>query len=153
MIPLKQALLAFCRTLANPSEGCLHTHVHYRHHQKAFCQDCGYKVNFVWTLLHCRGCDYRRQATYGLGGAIVPKEKYCSHCGSASYRRVLKEDIQSEEIPYALCSKQADYSSNKVSNPFQETRSSFSPPPFYTWNKDEAGVVEGEVLKKEERRA
>lgn len=111
--------------------------------RKGFCPDCGYKIALLWTICRCRTCGSKRQLRKNLDGRVMPLSRYCQHCGEIDYQIVKKEKINVHEMPYALLSKEIDYSeerlqtSRRAENPFQKAQGRG----FH--------VVEGEVVRQE----
>ena len=49
---------------------------------KCYCPDCGRGLIFRWRVLHCTGCNHRRETRYLLR-QIVPLQTCCPFCGEA----------------------------------------------------------------------
>ena len=49
-----------------------------------YCPDCGQYLVKNYYLVRCSRCDIKREAKI-YWGEVVPKDKYCSNCGSKEY--------------------------------------------------------------------
>lgn len=140
---LIKALAAFYQTLFH--RDCEHKRVSPRPGEAlgaCFCPDCGYKIQVMWTLCRCRTCGSKRHPKLGMDGRVSTLYKYCQHCGQADYQIIKKDKINVHEMPYALLTKDINYSEERL----------FKPKP--THNPFEAvkglDIVEGEVLRSEQ---
>jgi len=70
----------------------------------AYCPDCGKEVKIEWKILRCEGCSGKRKSHFFLN-KIVPDEKFCKKCGSASYYIESKENIEFFDYEYAIIQK------------------------------------------------
>lgn len=111
-LPLKQALVAFCRTLSSPASlSCSHPHVAYSKNA-SHCPDCGYEVRFLWAYLVCGHCQAKRPAVSGLSQLPQPSKAYCMQCGHSNYRLVKTRQIEAQTLPYAVCIKETCFEEN-----------------------------------------
>lgn len=121
-----------------------------------YCEDCGYRVVFVWAFCRCRSCGSKRQSISNSFGEIVPKTNYCKHCGKNDYQVVKKYRINSVEASYAILDKEIDYIEQQIETSHVNFNRSYQPigKGFYKLNRlsytdDTASpVVEGELLRK-----
>jgi hypothetical protein len=141
---LLRAFYAFYRTLVERE--CEHRQIASppgATRTSGFCPDCGYQVRIGWTFCRCRTCGSKRHPKQEPDGRISPLYRYCQHCGQADYQIIRKERIHAYEMPYAILTKEIDYteerrqpSAHRAENPFEIYR--------------RLDIVEGEVLRKEE---
>lgn len=140
---LIKALAAFYQTLFY--RDCEHQRVTTRPGHPAcdsYCPDCGYKVLLRWTLCRCRTCGSRRHPKLGADGRISALYRYCQHCGQTDYQIVKKDKINVHEMPYALLTKEVDYSEDRLNRPKRADN------PFEAVKG--LDIVEGEVLRSEQ---
>lgn len=109
--------------------------------KSGYCPDCGYKILLMWTLCRCRTCGSKRHPTQGMDGRIRTLYRYCQHCGQADYQILKRDKINVHEMPYAILTKEVDYSEERLSNPKRAHN------PFELHKG--LNIVEGEVLNKE----
>lgn len=140
---LIKALAAFYQTLFY--RDCEHKRVTSRKGEPAsaaFCPDCGYKVQVMWTLCRCRTCGSKRHPKLNVDGRVSTLYKYCQHCGQADYQIIKKDKINVHEMSYALLTKEVNYAEERLFKP------------KHTHNPFEAvrglDIVEGEVLRSEQ---
>lgn len=140
-----RALVAFYQTLFYRE--CEHKRVTSRPGESAhsgYCPDCGYKVLLMWTLCRCRTCGSKRHPKLGMDGRVSTLYRYCQHCGQADYQIVKKEKLNVHEMPYAILTKEIDYSEERLPNPKRAHN------PFEAYRGRGLDIVEGEVLKRTE---
>jgi hypothetical protein len=144
MMQLGKALAAFYSALFNSD--CEHPRVAPRgqaNTHTAFCPDCGYKVRALWSLCRCRTCGSKRQPKRSMDGRVSPLYRYCQHCGQTDFQLIKKDRINVHEMPYALLTKEVDYTEERqlspkpLSNPFEAAYRNLD-------------IVEGEVLHRSE---
>lgn len=141
---LLKALAAFYQTLF--FRECEHPHVTSKPGESTnsgFCPDCGYKILMMWTLCRCRTCGSKRHNRLSADGRVSTLYKYCQHCGQGDYQIIKKDRINVHEMPYALLTKEIDYSEERLSNPKRAAN------PFEAYRK--LDIVEGEVLHRSEQ--
>lgn len=136
---LLKALAAFYQMLWRAE--CEHRRMPGQGDKSGYCPDCGYKVVLLWTLCRCRTCGSKRYPTQGLDGRIRPLYRYCQHCGQPDYQIIKRQKIHGHEMPYAILSREIDYTEERLSKPKR------APNPFEL--RPCFNVVEGEVLKRE----
>ena len=150
---LFKAVAAFCAALLTHDE-CDHPHVApsgtsssgTRKSSAAFCTQCGYKIMALWSLCRCRTCGGKRQPRRGMDGKIRPLYRYCQHCGQTDFQLIKRERIHAHELPYAILTKEIDYTEERRTTPQQAARSDN---PFEAAYRT-LNIVEGEVLRREE---
>lgn len=141
---LFKALAAFYTALFNSD--CEHPRVAPRGEgtpHAAFCTDCGYKVRAMWSICRCRTCGSKRQPKRGMDGRVSPLYRYCQHCGQTDFQLIKKDRINVHEMPYALLTKEIDYTEERQPSPKR------SPNPFEAAYRN-LDIVEGEVLHRSE---
>ncbi|HEY9745741.1 MAG TPA: hypothetical protein V6C99_05945 [Oculatellaceae cyanobacterium] len=139
---LLKALAAFYQTLLGGE--CEHPRVQAVPGQAStagYCPDCGYKVLLMWTLCRCRTCGSKRHPSRGMDGKVRPLYRYCQHCGQMDYQIIKRNKINIHEMPYAILTKEVDYSEERLFGPKK------APNPFEIHRR--INIVEGEVLHKE----
>lgn len=136
---LKKAVYAFYKALILPE--CPHGRIH-REKDKAFCPDCGYKVQTVWTLLKCHGCGSKRIPKRSLSGDLEPLYRHCQYCGAAGFYVVKRDHIGAHEVPYAVSVTEVDYREERKVTPL--TPNPYATNPFRL--KPASHVVEGQVV-------
>lgn len=140
---LIKALAAFYQTLF--SRDCEHKQIQPTSGKgcgSAFCPDCGYKIQVMWTLCRCRTCGSKRYPKLGADGRISTLYKYCQHCGQADYQIIKKDKINVHEMSYALLTREIDYAEERLFKPKTTTN------PFE--GVKGLDIVEGEVLRSEQ---
>ena len=108
-----------------------------------YCGDCGYKVRALWSICRCRTCGGKRQPKRGMDGRIRPLYRYCQHCGQTDFQLIKKDRINVHEMPYALLTKEIDYTEERQPSPKRAEN------PFVTAYR-QLDIVEGEVLHRSE---
>jgi len=142
---LLRALYAFYKTLF--WENCTHSRVSTNASHTVHCQDCGYPVRVLWTLIRCRTCGGKRLPSQAPDGAITPQYRYCQHCGSPDYQLMKRSKIHSHELSYAVALKEIDYQYEQ--SPITAHRV-YGPNPFTESHQGNPGVFTGKVLRKRE---
>jgi hypothetical protein len=111
----------------------------------SFCPDCGYKIRALWSLCRCRTCGAKRQPKRGMDGRISPLYRYCQHCGQTDFQLIKRERIHVHEMPFALLTKEIDYTEERRPSPKRT-----APNPFNLSDRT-LDIVEGEVLHRSEQ--
>lgn len=75
------------------------------HSNEGYCPDCGAYVKKYFYIARCSCCEVKREAkTYF--GEVLPKEKFCTNCGSRSFYVEKLESISFIDVPYAIHTKE-----------------------------------------------
>lgn len=152
-MPLVKALYAFYRQLFETE--CTHRLVKPIP-GGSICPECGYRIQIMWHLLRCRCCGSKRHTKMMPDKSIRPLFKYCQHCGGTDVQLIKRGQIHVYEVPYAVCSKEVDYTepiAHNVQFRYQQyaQQNPFEPIKKYATSPQYKGdVVEGVVLKKSE---
>ncbi len=83
---------------------CSHKHA-LLYQDSGYCPDCGEYLAKNYYLLRCARCDIKREAKL-LWDEIVPKEKFCSNCGSEEYYIEKIDKVNFVDANYAICLKE-----------------------------------------------
>ena len=83
---------------------CAHTHALINTNE-GYCPDCGAYLKKYFYIIRCSRCDVKREAKIYFGD-ILPKEKYCTNCGSKDYYIEKLDVITFIDIPYAIHTKE-----------------------------------------------
>ena len=70
-----------------------------------YCPDCGKYLVKNYYLVRCSCCDVKREAKI-VWGEIVPKEKFCTNCGSSEYYIEKIDNISFVDARYAVYLKE-----------------------------------------------
>ena len=111
----------------------------------SFCGDCGYKIRALWSICRCRTCGSKRQPKRGMDGRVSPLYRYCQHCGQTDFQLIKRDRINVHEMPYALLTKEIDYTEERQASPKRPANNPFE---FSARTLD---IVEGEVLNRSEQ--
>ena len=88
---LKKSTCAHAYALINTNEG--------------YCPDCGAYLKKYFYIVRCSRCDVKREAKVYFGD-VLPKEKFCTNCGSKDYYIEKLDTISFIDIPYAIHTKE-----------------------------------------------
>lgn len=80
--------------------------------ESGYCPDCGEYLVKNYYLLRCAKCDIKREAKL-IWGEIVPKDKFCSNCGSDEYYIEKIDKVNFVDAYYAIYLKEI---ANKMQN-------------------------------------
>ena len=83
---------------------CAHTHALINTNE-GYCPDCGAYLKKYFYIVRCLRCDVKREAKIYFGD-VLPKEKYCTNCGSKEYYVEKLDTISFIDIPYAIHTKE-----------------------------------------------
>lgn len=70
-----------------------------------YCPDCGEYVENKWYITRCACCGVKQKATVKRG-KVSADAKFCTNCGSSSFRTEELEGIDIVNIHYAIVLKQ-----------------------------------------------
>ncbi len=70
-----------------------------------YCPDCGEYLVKNYYLVRCARCDVKREAKL-MWGEIVPKDKFCSNCGSQEYYIEKLDKVCFIDAQYAIYLKE-----------------------------------------------
>ncbi len=131
--------------VAPPGSSCRsgHNQAHATETPSTYCEDCGYKVRALWSICRCRTCGGKRQPKRGMDRRIRPLYRYCQHCGQTDFQLIKKDRINVHEMPYALLTKEIDYTEERQPSPKRAAN------PFVAAYR-QLDIVEGEVLHRSE---
>lgn len=87
----KKSTCAHTNALINANEG--------------YCPDCGAYVKKYFYIVRCSRCDVKREAKVYFGD-ILPKEKFCTNCGSKEFYVEKLEKISFIDVAYAIYTKE-----------------------------------------------
>jgi len=73
--------------------------------ERGYCPDCGQYLQKNYYLVRCSVCDIKREAKI-CWGEIVPKEKYCTDCGSQEFYIEKIDKINFIDAKYAVYLKE-----------------------------------------------
>ena len=97
---------------------CAHTHALINTNE-GYCPDCGKFVKKYFYIVRCSCCEVKREAKVYFG-EVLPKDKFCTNCGSKEYYVQKLDTISFVDIDYAVHTKEvfeldrADYASTQV---------------------------------------
>ncbi len=74
---------------------------------QGYCPDCGEFLVKNYYLVRCSCCDNKREAKLSWG-EILPKEKYCSNCGSKEFYIEKTQNLNFIDANYAIYLKEKD---------------------------------------------
>ena len=106
---------------------CVHTHALVSTNE-GYCPDCGAYLKKYFYIVRCSCCEVKREAKVYFG-EILPKEKFCTNCGSKEFHVEKLDAISFIDIPYAVHTKEVisqgefEYASAQVWVERQETKS------------------------------
>ena len=83
---------------------CAHTHALINTNE-GYCPDCGAYLKKYFYIVRCSCCEVKREAKMYFG-EVVPKEKFCTNCGSKEFYIEKLEVISFIDIPYAIHTKE-----------------------------------------------
>ena len=83
---------------------CAHTHALINTNE-GYCPDCGVFLKKYFYIVRCSCCDVKREAKVYFGD-ILPKEKFCTNCGSKDFYVEKLNVISFIDIPYAIHTKE-----------------------------------------------
>ena len=83
---------------------CSHKHA-LLYQNEGYCPDCGQFLIKNYYLLRCARCDIKREAKL-IWGEIVPKDKFCSNCGSEEYYIEKIDTVNFVDAHYAIYLKE-----------------------------------------------
>ena len=83
---------------------CAHTHALINTNE-GYCPDCGAYVKKYFYIVRCSRCDVKREAKVYFGD-ILPKEKFCTNCGSKEFYVEKLEKISFIDVAYAIYTKE-----------------------------------------------
>ena len=83
---------------------CSHTHALINTNE-GYCPDCGAYLKKYFYIVRCSRCDLKREAKIYFGD-VLPKEKYCTNCGSKEFYVEKLDTISFIDIPYAIHTKE-----------------------------------------------
>lgn len=73
--------------------------------EQGYCPDCGQYLVKNYYIIRCSVCDIKREAKL-FWGEIVPKEKFCTNCGSTEYYIEKIDKINFIDAKYAIYLKE-----------------------------------------------
>lgn len=97
---------------------CAHTHALINTNE-GYCPDCGKFVKKYFYIVRCSCCEVKREAKVYFG-EVLPKDKFCTNCGSKEFYVQKLDTISFIDIDYAVYTKEvfeldrADYASTQV---------------------------------------
>ena len=83
---------------------CAHTHALVNTNE-GYCPECGAYVKKYFYIVRCSCCEVKREAKIYFGD-VLPKEKFCTNCGSKEYYVQKLDTISFIDIPYAVHTKE-----------------------------------------------
>lgn len=83
---------------------CTHRHA-LTNTECGYCPDCGEYLVKNYYILRCARCDIKREAKL-IWGEIVPKDKFCSNCGSSQYYIEKIDKVNFVDAQYAIYLKE-----------------------------------------------
>ncbi len=83
---------------------CTHTNALINTNE-GYCPDCGAYVKKYFYIVRCSRCDVKREAKVYFGD-ILPKEKFCTNCGSKEFYVEKLEKISFIDVAYAIYTKE-----------------------------------------------
>ena len=83
---------------------CAHTHALINTNE-GYCPDCGAYLKKYFYIVRCSCCEVKREAKVYFG-EILPKEKFCTNCGSKEFHVEKLDAISFIDIPYAVHTKE-----------------------------------------------
>lgn len=83
---------------------CAHSHALISSNE-GYCPDCGAYLKKYFYIVRCSRCDLKREAKIYFGD-VLPKEKFCTNCGSKDYYVEKLDAISFIDIPYAIHTKE-----------------------------------------------
>lgn len=83
---------------------CAHTHALVSTNE-GYCPDCGAYLKKYFYIVRCSCCEVKREAKVYFG-EILPKEKFCTNCGSKEFYVEKLDAISFIDIPYAVHTKE-----------------------------------------------
>ena len=66
-----------------------------------YCPDCGELVELSWYIIRCKCCEVKRDAILKFG-EILPKDNFCTNCGSKDFYIQKIEDLKFYDIYHAI---------------------------------------------------
>ena len=105
---------------------CVHTHALVSTNE-GYCPDCGAYLKKYFYIVRCSCCEVKREAKVYFG-EILPKEKFCTNCGSKEFHVEKLDAISFIDIPYAVHTKEVisqgefEYASAQVWVEREDTR-------------------------------
>ncbi len=85
---------------------------------EGYCPDCGEYLVKNYYILRCASCNVKREAKL-FWGEIVPKEKYCTNCGTKEYYIEKLDKISFIDAQYAIYLKEI---AKEIKNAYPETQ-------------------------------
>lgn len=70
-----------------------------------YCPDCGELIELSWYIMRCSCCDVKRDAKLKLG-KIIPRDNFCTNCGSDDFYIQKIEDLKFYDIHHAILLKE-----------------------------------------------
>lgn len=97
---------------------CAHTHA-LIYSNEGYCPECGAYVKKYFYIVRCSCCEVKREAKMCFGD-VMPKEKFCTNCGSRDFYVEKLDNITFIDVPYAIHTKEVvpieelDYARSQV---------------------------------------
>ena len=85
---------------------------------EGYCPDCGQYLVKNYYIVRCASCDIKREAKL-YWGEIVPKNKFCSNCGTSEYYIEKLDKINFIDAQFAIYIKEI---AEEIKNQSPETQ-------------------------------